>query len=351
MTATRIEPVSDLDALESDWRALGESAGNVFATWEWARTWWRHFGGGRELAAAVIRSNGQATAILPLYCWTTRPARVLRFLGHGAGDELGPIAAPASRSGALEALEGWLRETEGDWDVFLGENLVGLDGWTERHGARVLRSESNPVLVNPSGGWEAFLAGRSANFRQQVRRRERNLRRQHVVRIRLADYSASLESDLDVLFRLHEARWGERSSFGGVREPFQREFAQLALQRGWLRLWILELDDAPVAAWYGFRFDGVEAYYQAGRDPAFDRESVGFVLLAHSIRAAFDDGVREYRFLRGDDAYKSRFATADRPLQTVALSSGIRGRAAVAAASSLRASTTLRRTLRQRLGA
>jgi CelD/BcsL family acetyltransferase involved in cellulose biosynthesis len=123
------------------------------------------------------------------------------------------------------------------------------------------------------------------------------------------------------------------------------------LQRRWLRLWIQELDGAPPAAWYGFRFDGVEAYYQAGRDPSFDRESVGFVLLAHSIRAAFDDGVREYRLLRGDDPYKSRFASADRPLQTVALSSGIRGRAAVAAASSLRASTTLRRSLRQRLGA
>jgi CelD/BcsL family acetyltransferase involved in cellulose biosynthesis len=87
-----------------------------------------------------------------------------------------------------------------------------------------------------------------------------------------------------------------------------------------------------VAAWYGFRFGGTESYYQAGRDPAWDRASVGFVLLAHSIKAALEDGMTEYRFLEGSENYKYRFATQDQTLETLALPGSPTGRAAIAAA-------------------
>ena len=56
-----------------------------------------------------------------------------------------------------------------------------------------------------------------------------------------------------------------------------------ALERGWLRLWVLEADGKAVAAWYGFRFAQIDWYYQSGRDPDWERQSVGFVLLAHTI--------------------------------------------------------------------
>jgi hypothetical protein len=50
---------------------------------------------------------------------------------------------------------------------------------------------------------------------------------------------------------------------------------------------------------------------------------VGFVLLAHAIRAAADDGMVEYRLLRGDEEYKHRFGTHDPGLETVGVSSGL----------------------------
>lgn len=60
----------------------------------------------------------------------------------------------------------------------------------------------------------------------------------------------------------------------------------MALDRGWLGLWTLELDDRPVAVWYGIRFAGVDTYSQSARDPGLERASIGLVLLAHSIREA-----------------------------------------------------------------
>src|SRR5207302_693016 len=150
----------------------------------------------------------------------------------------------------------------------------------------------------------------------------------------------------DVLFALHRASRPSGSSFARPAvEAFHRDFAPLALERGWLRLWFLEVDGTQAGGWYGFRFEGAECYYQLGRDPAFDRLSIGFVLLSHTIRSALEDGQREYRFLRGGESYKYRFADSDPGLETIGLARGARGAAALSAASAARA---VRRAVRAR---
>ena len=83
----------------------------------------------------------------------------------------------------------------------------------------------------------------------------------------------------------------------------------------------------------------------------WEGSSVGFVLLSHTIRDALDHGIEEYRFLRGDDAYKSRFASENVPLVTLGLPNGVAGRTAVSAASLIQKVPPLRRTVRARLGA
>jgi CelD/BcsL family acetyltransferase involved in cellulose biosynthesis len=148
--------------------------------------------------------------------------------------------------------------------------------------------------------------------------------------LRLTHDPGSLDGDLDVLFALHERRWPE-SSFG-TRQAFHRDFAAAALQRGWLRLWILEVDGIPAAAWYGFRFGNVEHFYQSGWHPEFAADSVGQVLLVHTMRAAFEDGCTTYRFGRGGEAYKSRYAKEDAALTTFAWPRTALGKGVTAAA-------------------
>jgi CelD/BcsL family acetyltransferase involved in cellulose biosynthesis len=325
----RLERLDSIGSMRAEWNELALKSGNVFATWEWASTWWRHFGRDRKLFAFACRSaEGELVAILPLYLWSTRPFRVLRFLGHGPADELGPICDPSRREEAARTLR--LALSRGGWDVFLGELLPGEQPWARWLGARELGGESSPKLDLRGMTWASYLASRSPNFRQQVRRRERNLERHHDVGYRLADDARRLTDDLDLLFQLHVARWGQGSPFSRW-EGFHRDFASQALERGWVRLWFLKVDGKAVAAWYGFRFAGVDSYYQAGRDLAWGESSVGFVLLAHTVRRALMDGMREYRFLRGEEAYKFRFTDADSRLETVALSHGLMGRAVLAA--------------------
>ncbi len=341
--ACELETFDELESLQSEWTPLAEQSGNVFATWEWMSVWHRHFAHDRPLLVAACRTDGQLRAVVALYLFSERPLRIARLVGHGAADELGAIAAPADAAFGAWALDRALAEAPWRWQVFLAEDVPAGSALAGSLSAGTLIAGTvNPVLRAPAGGWEAYLASRSANFRQQVRRRERNLARAHRVDYRLCDDPDRLEADLDALFALHAARWGDDSVFGGLA-AFHREFAAVALRRGWLRLWLLELDGRAAAAWYGFRFAGVESYYQAGWDPAFQESSVGFVLLGHSIREALEDGMTEYRFLRGDEAYKSRFADEDRRLETIALSRTLVGRAAIAAEAATRRRPGMRR--------
>jgi CelD/BcsL family acetyltransferase involved in cellulose biosynthesis len=330
----RVEPVPSLDTLRDEWTALAQERGNIFSSWEWASIWRRHYGGERPLLLTACRTDdGRLAALLPLYLWKARPVRVGRFLGHGPADQLGPICDAEDRKYAAAALARVCGDA--DLDLLIAEHLPRREGWRSALGATPLFREASPTL-SLDRDWEAYLASRSANLRQQVRRRERRLARSHSVRFRLADDATRLQDDLTTLFALHAARWGEKGSAFLPFESFHRDFAPVALERGWLRLWFLELDGRVAAAWYGFRYGRVESYYQAGRDPDRSDESVGFVLLAHSIREAAADGMREYRFLRGAELYKSRFADADHGLETVGLSRGVAGRiAGVAAAARL----------------
>jgi CelD/BcsL family acetyltransferase involved in cellulose biosynthesis len=349
----RVEPIADLPAAEACWRELGGRGDNVFATWEWAETWWRHFGAGRPLRLVRLRDpGGEAVAVVPLFEAAAGPIRVLRFVGHTGAELGGPVCAPERRAEVAQAVRALGRSAPWPWDVILAERLAG-DAWGPLLGGTLLRREASPVLRTEGLTWSAFLAGRSRNLREQAGRLERRLVREHGARFRLADDPARLDRDLDALFALHDDRWGDDVSpgFTGAARAFQRDFAPRALANGWLRLWLLEIAGEPVAAWYGFRFGGAEWYYQAGRRSDWAAASVGAVLMAHALRRAFDDGVGVVRLLRGDQRYKVRWASDDPGVETRALHRGARGTlAATAIAGALRLPPRARKPLVARLG-
>lgn len=329
----RVELHADLGALREEWTALAERADSVFASWEWASAWWRHLGGDRPLHLATCRSSdGRLVAIVPLFTASTRPLRVVRLIGVGPGDELGPVCAPEDRPAVAPAVRTALDMIHPRWDVFVADLLPRDAAWASLSGVGI-DAMPNPIVEIGGMSWDDFMASRSAKFRQQLRRNTRRLVRDHGLEYRLADDPERLDADLDALFSLHGARWGKQSSgvFAGAEGALHRDFAHAAMERGWLRLWFLHLDGRPAAARLGFRFGRVESGYQCGRETAWEKYGIGFLLQAHTIEEAMNDGMEEYRLLRGGESYKDRLANADRGLETIALARGPAGRAALAA--------------------
>ena len=87
-------PAADLAALRPAWEELARRSGNLFAAPDWLDLWWRHFGRG-EPTVWTLDEGEDTVAVLPLY----RHDGTLRFMGHGAGDELGPLPRAADQGG------------------------------------------------------------------------------------------------------------------------------------------------------------------------------------------------------------------------------------------------------------
>jgi CelD/BcsL family acetyltransferase involved in cellulose biosynthesis len=327
-----LHPVATFGEIADEWRALAEAAGNPFMTPEWCETWLsRGLVAAEPRLFAARRGDGSLAALVPLVLTRGRYVRKARLLGYGASNELGPVSAPQDAELAARALRESLDSIRREWDVFLGEDLPG-SGWAARLGGVAVSSRGGPVVRGPWESWDAYLASRSRDFRQEWRRKERRLQ-ERGLRYTTVTEPSELPAAMDVLFRLHRALWGERADpwFAGAEE-LHRSFAETALAKGWLRLRLLELEGRPAAVYLGYRFGATEWAYQFGRDPSEERGSIGAVIAGHAVRASIEEGASLFHLGPGAQEYKRRLATDDPGLQTVGRAGGLRGRAALLAA-------------------
>ncbi len=322
-----------------------------FMSWAWHRAWADSAPAADVAASSTLvlhdagggegeGGGGAVTAILPvlprLVSFHRFPVQALTWaMGDlGCPDHLDVLAAPEADVGALgSALEDLL-----PWQVIIFSNLAPTARVARRlcesfggHGHVVRRQAlwACPYL-DLCDEWERYLATLSPTRRQTLRRKERNLQRHYTVAI--TDYDGDrLDEGLHHLVTLHERRWAGEAGEGAFRDSAVRRLharfaAELAARR---ELWLttLDLDGVPTAAWYGFTCGDTVYFYQSGRDPRWDRESVGLVLMGAMIRRAIERGYRRFDFLRGDDAYKRHWTETRRMTEEITIfRPGWRGR-------------------------
>jgi CelD/BcsL family acetyltransferase involved in cellulose biosynthesis len=251
----------------------------------------------------------------------TRRLGARALTAPGGSDYVDP---PVRLGAELELAEAWgrgLAQIKDGWDYVAFDRVTAGSAWgacvaagMRGSGARLVGLEEKAMLpwVDISNGYDAWLAARSRNFRSQLGRRRRRLEREHRTVFRRTDDPDALVDDLDILFDLHERRWRARGGAGVLpssMRPFHEAFARRALDKGWLRLWTLELDGSAVASWYGWRCGPSYCYYQSGFDPDYEAQAPGTVMLVHTIEQAAKEGAAVYEMLWGDEDYKYRFAT------------------------------------------
>lgn len=313
-----VQEARSLTELRDDWTRLADLDGDVFKTWEWARAWEDAHGSDGRLLLTFGRPGEPLAGIARLERIGPTSMRLVGFEGQGAADQAGPVCAPDDRAAVAVALRRAIATGHGQPRALLARGLMREEGWAELLDGVVLKGQPSPVLDIAGQDWAAWLAAKSSNFRQQVQRRERKLVRDHGLTYRLVTTAAELNAALDEFVAFHDTRWQGASNFlsseGRVLHP---AFARAARERGWLRLWVAELDGRAAAYWLGYRFGGDYWFFQLARNPEWRKASIGMVLLAHTVRCAFEEGAARYRFLSGTHDYKLRFADADAGHETV----------------------------------
>jgi CelD/BcsL family acetyltransferase involved in cellulose biosynthesis len=321
-----IDKADDLAPVLDAWRRLAAARGNAFVTPEWYLAALKALHGGAVPAVAVMRGNDrEVRGLLPLVDGHSKSgSRLLSFPGTRFADIFHPVAEQHDEVDVAAAVAPVLaRHVGARCRLDLGRVGVGAAWWRELAQAWPDRlavvpqpEDALPYVALAGLDWQEYLASRSGQFRNQVKRKRRSLERDHEVRVRRSDTAEEVTSDLDTLFKLHDARWDDRPGASSIARSearqLHRDFAAAAHERGWLRLYLLEVDGVAAAAWYGWHVGDRFSYYQAGFEPAWSRYSVGFLLLAETVREAIAEGAAEYDLLVGDEAFKARFATGER---------------------------------------
>jgi CelD/BcsL family acetyltransferase involved in cellulose biosynthesis len=310
-----IERVGEGDVfarLEEDWRSLQERGGaaTFFQSWEWNRCWWNRFGSGPSGHFLRFHRGGAAVGIAP--CYVRGPLiSALRWVGSGNADYLGLVALPEERDSVARGFADYLATHS---PALLADlHQIREDDPLARFLARhaVEQAGTNRLQLPPT--WGDYAASLTAKMRSNLKRAKRDLDTAGAV-IRLAG-GAETRQAMEAFFRLHSHRWRKRGlpgSFLGAKvKGFHLDWTEVAAERDWLRLIVLELDGRIRAVLYGLRFGDVFSYFQAGFDPEVAALSPGASLVAFAIQHAIEEGCTGFDFLRGQERYKSRWKPQD----------------------------------------
>jgi CelD/BcsL family acetyltransferase involved in cellulose biosynthesis len=284
------------------------------------------------LRLIVVRSGETLIAIAPLRLvtsplyWFSR----LEFLGTGdaGSDYLDLIVRHGHEQQALDSIADFLAAQR--LTVRLGHlppaslaaqlaRRMTDAGWTASSAVDGIC----PILNLAGHTFDSFLGTLGTSHRANVRRRLRAIERQFEVRFERITAHDERQQMLERLATFHGRRYEERGGSTAFSTPavraFHEEATRGALDRGWLQMYALRLDDTIAAVMYGFGYCGRFYFYQHGYDDRYGAHSIGLVLMALTVRAAIDDGAREFDMLWGTEQYKSLWARDARVLQRVDL--------------------------------
>ena len=333
MTEIRIEVIDDtkgLVALRKNWDALMEKARHisVFSSWEWMSLWWKHYGTGHDLKVLVALQEDNVVGILPLYVSRQRfsryfNARILRLVGSGGDtspDYLGPILGPGIEEAVCSRFAEYLLRVLDIWDV---SNFTDILNTTPFHAALLSACRmhglsfqdgipGNIQIFTLPSNWKDYLASIPRERRYRHNSRRRKLTEKHAVRFFAWESTDTLDQAIDKLIALHRLRWQDRPDDQSFRSPeylgFHREVIRICHERGWIRLYCLEIDGAISAIYYCYLFREELLYYQAGFDPAYEKYRPGHVLLGFIVEEAINQQYKVFDFLKGQYSFKSEWA-------------------------------------------
>jgi len=321
--------------LGAEWDDLFQRANpeNIFLSFGWMSTWWKHFGKGQLAVIALRDAAGRLAAVAPFYISRSAKGLGTRRLGFLADERVGSdylnvLAEAGYETAAAEEIARMLFGQHRLWDYIELRDCAdtplraALTAELRRRGMRAIESARRVCRYIPlPPTFEEYLSGISAGLRANYRRRWRALRGEHQAECVAVSDPAELERQFPDLFALHRMRFEHRAAESAFLAPGVPEFHTEAMRvlagHGLARLFLLKAGGETVAALYGFRVGGTFQFYQCGMHPGWVRYGLGQVLIGNAIERSIAAGQGTFDFLRGGESYKAQWADCERENTTM----------------------------------
>ena len=357
----RIEHIHDLtrlNALQSTWDSILQqnSVKSIFLTREWASAWWKNYGEDKELWLLAAWDEDLLVGIAPLMLIKKRKYglmfRVLKPLSAPDCDVSGFLLRDESLY-VLNAFCKYILDQQRLWDViqvseFRQDNPQ--TGFLLEHfskaGFKTHITTSQHFYIPIEGDWQTYFDHTPKNLKHDITRRLKHADRLGKLSLRHIKGRDVTWENFQTIFQINETGHFTDLYKSTRDQNFHHDLMESMQERGWIDIYFLYLDDAPLAFRYGFIYENRFEDWRASFNQLHPQLSSGKLLMQKTLEDQFNHGYKEFDFLRGTDTYKTRWHPLPREYAAIRLASIKR----VAAWLAFIGIATLKRWFKDRLG-
>jgi CelD/BcsL family acetyltransferase involved in cellulose biosynthesis len=333
LAVDEVRDAGTLASYEPEWSALVAASpdGSFFDTPEWLRSWIAAFWSPRPIAFQFVRAATSLIGLAPLLpddgpdAWCRHTLTLPR---HSHVPRAEVVAAPGARRDVLDALLAHARARTPSMPLV----LAGIDResptraeveplMASRRQTTAVWDEPRIPWVRIAGDWDGYLRSRSSHLRTELRRKRRRLERSGAVTVKVAGEPHERDAALADVMRVERASWKHEQGTSIETEPgaatFYSTLAERASANGWLRIFLLYLDDVPIAHLFGIVYKNTYLALKTSYDQSRRDLSPGVVLIEHALHDAFDRGLAAFDLLGVEARWKNELATDVRDPVTV----------------------------------
>ncbi len=314
--------LEELEPYLSEWDTLAVARGLVYCAPGWLLPWWRHVApADAQLRVVVVHDGDRLAGIAPFYSRSqiggiagyrlVGGAVTHRIEPLASADAIEEVAAVIARTlAAARPVPARLRFDGIPDDSPWPRLLAGA--WPGRGRPFIHREPPipAPTVSLAHEGFDAWMATKSSNFRQQMRRARRKLESRGAA-FRTAATPEEIAAALPDFERLHLARWesrgGSRTLTPAVVEMLY-DAGRALVAEGRYRLESIELDGQVISSHLFVSAGDETSYWLGGFDERYAAQWPSMLSLVAAVREGFDRGDERLDLGQGGQAYKYRLA-------------------------------------------
>jgi len=324
-----IHNTQEFGMLQNEWNELLELSdiNTVFLRWEWLYNWWLVYGKGHcRLFIIIVRDKGQLVGIAPFYIKKHLGFfREINFLGSNivCSDYLDFISLKGSEEVIISSICFFLKQQKRHWDVLQLSDMPSVSGsiyfiesFFIKYKKVINKKYTTCPYIKLDLPWDNIYNSYASILKNTIKRKSKRFEKKSdsvFFEIKSGEDSETCFSEFVRLNKLSLKKRGVRSPFYKKDfSAFHKKIICDLLGKEMVKFYFIKKEGEYIAGVYILVHEYKYYYYQSGFDPAYEKDSPGTLLFHYCIKAAHENGVKEFDFLQGDEFYKSNWTKHNR---------------------------------------
>jgi CelD/BcsL family acetyltransferase involved in cellulose biosynthesis len=301
------------------WNKFASQVSNdISLTFEWHWALWKARLQGKDVRVVWIKDRGELVGIFPFYVYRRQIRNISLHMVVPIAQIYTNHDTLLLRDVSLEMIRRILHflQVEGyHWQAFEFLTNRGSLLYTQCTGKsksvnpwlEFTLAHNSPYLLLTETA-DKFLSKQTSNFRYNIRRKTRSLEETGKLELSVFTDKATVHKAFAYLREIEKKSWKEMAGSSITarqwEEDFYNLFSPLAAERAWLRIYVLLLNDEPIAYDYGALYKNRYFMLKTSYVEHYGKFSPGTVLRWKVIQDLYSCGVQEHDFLGESDSYK-----------------------------------------------